>query len=516
MREQEEAVQTAGAIYIGSSALQMKIGEAREGMVKELDILEYPLNIGQDTFSRGKISFEKAEKIGGILKGFLNLAEDYQIKKISMIGTIALRDAENKQYILDQIKVKTGEMVRLLDDAEEKELIYKEMLKALEADNEFSRGKAFMTYIGTGSLGIALYDQGMVPFTQNIRIGPLKLNEILDQIQTHDERSSNVVEEYLSTFTDILKNKLPDKKTEYFIASGQEMDLIAKLCQAVPRGPFLIIERGRFDRLYEEIKNYSDEQLAESYGITVDDAEMLLPAMSIYKTLLGFTEAKVIINLAVNLLDALLYQRLFPVKSRMNDERFMKNTVLSARILGEKYKYNKNHALAVEKFALQIFDKTIPLHGLGNEERLLLQVAAVLHDVGKYIDTKGHALHSYYIIKNSDITGLNDQEGEIAGQIALYHGKSVPHHRDENYGRLLPEQKAVVSKLVAILRIADALDRGHSQKFSTLKINLKKDLLMISGKTQDDIHTEKWAFERKGSFFEEVFGIKAELHKQDI
>lgn len=516
MEGERPGSRTAAAIYIGSNALQLKIGETHEGAIRTLDTLEYPLNLGQDTFSKGKISFEKAGKICEALEGFFRLIDDYQVEESCIVATIALRDAENKEYILDQIKVRTGKQVYLLDDAEEKKLIYKEMLKKLSEDKALNEGRALMTYIGTGSLGVALYDKGNIPFSHNIRIGPLKLNEVLDKIQEHDERSIKVVEEYLSTYTDTLGKDLPTKKMQYFVASGQEMDLIAKLCAAVPEGPLLLIQKERFDRLYQEIEDKTDEQMAKLYGITVENAGMLLPSMAIYKALLQFTAAEVIVDLAVNLLDGLLFQMLFPEKARQMDEQFAYSTVTAAQIIGDKYKYNQKHALAVHDYAVQLFDNTQSLHGLGKEERVLLEVASLLHDVGKYINSRGHAFHSYYIIKNSDIAGLNDRQTEIVGQLAMFHGKETPHLWYDSYSRLLPEEKAVVSKLVAILRIADALDRGHHQKFSALDVKLKQDKLIITGKTQQDTHIEQWALKRKGNFFEEVYGIKAEFHKKDI
>jgi exopolyphosphatase/guanosine-5'-triphosphate,3'-diphosphate pyrophosphatase len=254
--------------------------------MRELDFLEQPLNLGQDTFAKGKISFDRAEKVGEIIKSYFSLIDGYKIKETCIVATTALRDAENKDYILDQIRVKTGKAVRVLDDAEEKELIYKEMMKKLKEDTLLKNGRALMVYIGTGTLGVSLYESNSIPLTLNIRIGSLKLNEIMDQIQEQTFRSNIAIEEYLSTFANILSNLLPEKKAEFFIASGHEMDLIARLCGGEKKGEILYITRENFMQLYQQIKNNTAGQIAELYGLDNDDAEMLLSSMSIYYTLL--------------------------------------------------------------------------------------------------------------------------------------------------------------------------------------------------------------------------------------
>ncbi|RNC28642.1 MAG: Exopolyphosphatase [Candidatus Dichloromethanomonas elyunquensis] len=506
----------ASAIYIGSNSIQMKIAENSGGVFRELDHVSTSVNLGQDTFSKGMISFEKVEKVCHIIKKYFTLMKDYKVQETSIVATTALRDAENKDYILDQILVKTGKIVTLLDDTEEKELIYKEMFRKMNDSNGFETSSALMTYIGTGSLGVSLCEKGTIPFTQNIRIGTLKLNEILEKMQEYTEKSNTVVEEYLSTFTSILRRLLPEKKAEYFIASGEEMDLIARLCQAEKKGQLLIIRRNSFEELYQEIKNKTGEQIEKQLHLDEEDADILMPSMAIYKTLLEFTDTEIIIDLPVNLLDCMLYSSLFPKEAAEEDARFTINTILAAKAIGGKYKYDENHALAVEKYALEIFDKTRTLHGLGKKARLILQVASLLHDIGKYVNTKRHYSHSFFLIKNSDIIGLNNDEIDVAAHVAMYHGKEVPRNWHESFSRLVPEQRTVVSKLVAIIRIADALDRSHCQKFDLLEVNLKKQKLVITGSTYKDVHLEQWTFTRKGQFFEEVYGIKAEFRQKRV
>ena len=100
----------------------------------------------------------------------------------------------------------------------------------------------------------------------------------------------------------------------------------------------------------------------------------------------------------------------------------------------------------------------------------LLEVAAILHDIGTYIKPSGHHKHSQYLVENSEIFGLNRSDIGIIGNVVRYHRKTMPLPSHLTYISLPREDRLAVLKLAAILRVADALDRGHSQKITNLRL----------------------------------------------
>lgn len=516
MKKEKNSHPLGAVIDIGSNALRLKIGEAVSGEMRILEHLRYPLSLGRDTFTKGKIGFEKVDQACEIIKGFLKLIEEYKIHTIKAVATSAVREALNKDYILDQMKIKTGLSVHVIDDAKEKLFIYKEMCRSLQKYPRFEGKAAMMVYIGSGSLGISLYQQGNIVFTQNIRIGSLKLSELLGEIQEQTEKFYIVVEEYISNLTRILKTILPAGEIGYFIASGREIEMIANLCEAHSQEGFLTIPKARFQELYQMIKHKTPHQLMQLYKLPEDKAEVLLPSMSIYHGLMKFTEAEQIDAPFVFLSDALLYDILHPKERMVWDEVFEKNTVLTAQNVAKRYQYDANHAEVVERYSLQIFDKMKKIHGLGMRERLLLQIAAILHDIGKYINIKQHYEHSYTIIRSSDIIGLSSEELEIVANIAKYHSRIVPDLEQQSYRRLENTDRVLVSKLSAILRVADALDRSHHQKLQDMEVTVKDNKLQIAYTAYKDTMLEEWSFNQKGELFEEVFGMKAQMKKKRV
>lgn len=505
----------AAVIDIGSNALRLKIAEYKNGEIQVLDYLRYPLSLGRDTFSIGKITFKTIDKACEIIQGFLNIISEYGIEEIRAVATSAVREAQNREYIVDQIKVKTGLSVTVLDDAEEKVYIYKNMCRNIEKHEKFN-SQGPMVYIGSGSLAITIYDKGAITFTQTINVGSLKVSEILGQVQDKTEKFYLVVEEYLNTFTDTLKNIVPVTDSKYFFASGREMEMIANLCDAEIDADFWYISKKKFEELYDIIKLKTPDQLMDLYDIREEKAEVLLTSMAIYNEFLRFTKAEIITAPALFLTDALLYEMLCSKESDKWDDVFNKSTVLSARNLAIRYQLLGKHEINVERYSLKIFDKMKKIHGLGYKARLYLQIAAILHDIGKFINLKYHYENSYNIIRNSDIFGLNSTETEIVASIARYHSTITPTMEHYSYNRLKASQRVLIGKLTAILRIADALDRGHEQKFEDIDIKINQSQLIISFTTYKDTVMEEWSFERKSEFFEDVYGMTACINKKKV
>ncbi len=494
-------------IDIGSNELRLKIAQSGKNKLKYIESLSYPLSLGRDTFDTGKISFEKVDKTCKIIKNFITVASEYGVTDIKAVATSAVREATNKDYILDQIKIKTSIDVKVIDDTEEKIYIYKLMMYLLA---EKYRKSSLMVYIGSGNVGVSLLQDGKIPFMQNIKIGSLRLSELFMDYMDYSNEYYRVVEEYLEGFTSSLPDILPNECNQ-LIASGHEVSDIAELCQAREDGVFLYISRDKFTKIYNEIKHKTVDQVFIDYQIPVEKAEVIIPAMSILSDLLDINSATEIVTPLVSLIDALIFEKLYPNEFAKINKDFSKSTVLSAKLLANNYSSEEKHALLVEKYALKIFDKMKKIHGMGSREKVILQSAAILHDIGRFISHKKHYNHSYYIIRNSEIVGLNTIEKEIVALISMYHSRITPDFSHKGYTKLSSENKVLASKLIAILRIADSLDPSLEHKFEEVDVLLKDNELIITISTEKNTDLEQWFFNQKSLFFEEVFGIKATL-----
>jgi exopolyphosphatase/guanosine-5'-triphosphate,3'-diphosphate pyrophosphatase len=209
-----------------------------------------------------------------------------------------------------------------------------------------------------------------------------------------------------------------------------------------------------------------------------------------------------------NLSESIAYERLFIDLNESLINNFNSFTIDNAKYIGSKYLYDKEHAQSVEKYSILIFDEMKKYHKLGEREKILLRVAAILHDIGKYININKHAKNSYNIVKNSDIVGLSKKEIEIIANIVRLHSKQSLKIDNFYLKKLSLKDRFKVAKMLAILRIADSLDRGHKNKYEDVDIKLKKQNLLVKVESYQELMLEEWSFNKKAEFFEEVFGIK--------
>jgi len=160
---------------------------------------------------------------------------------------------------------------------------------------------------------------------------------------------------------------------------------------------------------------------------------------------------------------------------------------------------------------MKLFDSTASLHGFGEHEKLLLRIASIAHDFGKFVNIKSHNIISGSIISNSDIIGLSKMDLLITEGIIKYHANNLPEHEEFLNSSLGSEGFVTVSKLASFLKIADALDRSHKQKISAIFVDLEDRTIKITAQTTIDALLEEWEFENKKKLFCKAYAIEPEL-----
>src|SRR5690606_11757398 len=148
--------------------------------------------------------------------------------------------------------------------------------------------------------------------------------------------------------------------------------------------------------------------------------------------------------------------------------------------------------------SLQLFDQLEAEHGLGERERLFLEIGSLVHDIGYFISASGHHKHGEYILKNSEIFGLSRHDITIISNLVRYHRGSGPGTNEPEFFSITRAERLIILKLSAILRIADSLDRSHSQRIQKVKVQTVDDELQILVSQHGDLSLERSALENKG------------------
>ncbi len=187
------------------------------------------------------------------------------------------------------------------------------------------------------------------------------------------------------------------------------------------------------------------------------------------------------------------------------------NRIEWARQFARKAHSNERHCEQVATLALQIFDGVKTRYDLPASSRDLLQAAAILHDIGYLISHAKHHKHAYHLIMHGELPGFSPHEVELIANVVRYHRKAFPRKRHENLAYLDGSDRRLIARLSGILRIAEGLDRTHSQSITGIKVRALRERLRISVEAPSLPQIEVADAARKADLFRQAFGTEVEL-----
>ncbi len=507
-----------GAIYVGSYEVNLKVYElsVRKG-IRLVNHVQHRLELGKDAYGTGRIGTELVDELCSVLSDFQRIMKEFGVDEYRACATTVIRETRNNLVLLDRIYVKTGIRLEILSNSEQRFLGYKAIASNSERFQDIIEKGTAIVEVGGGSLQISLFDKDNLVTTQNIRIGSIRLRERLIDVAERTVRYTSVMEELLNNeMRTYRKLYLKDRNIRYIILVGSYVKGINKYIHKGQDGDQ--ITREEFIRFYDEIVQKGQQAMAAELGISMESSSLLLPTLVIYKRLLEETGAENVVIMDADIGAGLAYdyaekKKIFKIK-----HNFENDILEAARNIAKRYHTNRNHILTMEKLALTIFDKMKSFHGLGRRERLLLQIAVLLHDCGKYINMSQSSECSYNIIMATEIIGLSHMEREIVANVVRFNsGNVLPFEELAATSLVERNEYLTIVKLTAILRVANALDRSHKQKIKDIKVNLKDNHTMqILVDTSEDLTLEQALFREKSEFFEDVYSIKPILKAKKL
>lgn len=506
------AVTRFGAIHIGSYEVKLKIYEiSAKNRIVCVDYIRHVMELGRDVYKNGKISFLLMDELCEVLGQFVQKLKEYEVKDYEVTTTSAIREAVNQKIILDRIKVTTGLKVRLLNNAQQRFLGYKAFAFRGEEFTEWIEDGTAIVDVGAGSIQISLFDNKSLVTTQNIKLGSLRIRELLYNLSNDRKHFDRLIEELIDsdiqTFKRMFVKEHPIKNIialgdyiVYFAKKGQNNKLKEKMT------------RKQFLERFEVLNEKSPQQIADKINISEEQASLLIPCVLVYEKVLDGTDVQNIWISDADLCDGLVAEYAMNAKKIQVPHDFDADIIESSRNIAKRYGSNTVDQEVLEKTALTIFDVVKKYAGMGKRERLLLQISAILHDCGNYINISYSAESAYHIIQSTEIIGLSKKEQEIVANVVK---TNMEWSMEEEEIRTLDENSySLVAKLTAILQVANAINRSHKQKFKNFTVEVKKRELLITTRTQDDITLERGLFAPKAEFFEEVYGIKPILKQR--
>lgn len=507
------AYKTFAAIDVGSTDVTMKIYEitVKKGY-RQLDCVSSILEMGVDTYKDGYISQESIDRLTDILRGFTRKMKEYGTTEYCAYATSAVREAKNNVMVLDVLKLRTGIEIKILSNSEHRFLMYKGVAVGAENFEKIVEKNTAIVDIGAGNIQISLLNNGKLTATQNIPIGALRVRERLKTFRIDRTHLEHAMEEFISNEIDTFRHYyLGGKEIKNVIAIGDEIDGLISLVPELNITDHL--DEDQLNVIFSKLLSTNPMDMAMEYKIPYERATLLLPAAMIYGTFLRQAKADMIWTPRVDLCDGMIVEKMEKIKKLSFDRNFEDDIRSMVNQIAKKFRCDNEHNYNVVAIACQIFDKIKKVHGLGRKERLQLEIAAMLHDCGKFINMNNASNNSYDIIMSTEIMGISHKEREEIANIIKYNSVDLPDYR-EIRGELGDADYMKVAKLAAILKIANAMDRSHKQKGNAYIISLKDKQLVITIDTLYDLALERGLFDDKADFFSNVYGITPVLKQK--
>ncbi|NLS95887.1 MAG: Ppx/GppA family phosphatase [Planctomycetaceae bacterium] len=508
------SVKTVAAIDIGSNAVRMVVAEVLpDGRISTLERLHRAVRLGQDSFRRGRLGNRSMRAAIAVLRDYRQVLELYHVEQVRAVATSAVREAVNCDTFLDRIFMATKFNVEVIGTSEESRLTVSAVRQAVAGASDLHRDRTLIADVGGGSTLLIVLEEGEIAASYSLRLGSIRLQELFLTGEDLAGRSGDVLGPHITKIVTAAEGSVSLDNIRSFVAVGGDVRFAAQKIGTTTESQDLYnVAASDFNRLVTECEHLSVEQTARKHGLPIADAETLMPALLIYRALLRRTKVDEMIVSRVSMRDGLLLDLARNVSDE-EDREIIEGVLHSARTLAEKYRVDPAHARDVAALSIRLFDEFQSDHGLAARERLLLHVAAILHEVGGYVAAGSHHKHSYYLIRYSELFGLTPREVHLVAHIARYHRRSVPKPSHLDYMSLPREQRVVVSKLAAILRACDAVARGQIRNPQSLRFERQDDEFIIFVPGVNNLVLERKAIAAKGDMFEDIYGMRIRLEE---
>ena len=503
-------------IDIGTNSIHMVLAEILpDASFKLLDRFKDMTRLGNGAFSSKRLADEVMARALEVLKTLVTLARNKGFDRVIAVATSAVREAENGGDFVAMILEETGLKVRVISGAEEARLIFLGVKHSIA----LPEGPTLIVDIGGGSVELIVGSRDGMLHGASLKLGAIRL---ADHYLTKTPPSESMMQTLEHAVLTHLRDAVTSFKTKKFLSliatSGMagnigEIIHLHHTGRPLPQHNLATVSLKDIRALQAQLAQASVKSRLAIPGLDPKRVDTLLPATVILRRLLelsGLTELT-LCDKAIR--EGVIYDFIVRHREGLKAENEIPD-VRRRNVIGLARRCHapESHSLHVAELALSLFDQTLRIHRLGQQERTWLEYASILHDVGYLINPRQHHKHAYYLITHSDLAGLAAEEISVIAIVARYHRRALPALKHEEFDRLTPRLQRVVKVLASLLRIADGLDRTHFSLVQNVTVKFGKQIT-IEAHLTGDAEMELWAAKSRADLFEQVFHRRVEFSR---
>lgn len=454
------------ALDLGTNSFHLVIATTLpDGSFKVIARDKDMVRLGQGGGDMDHLSSEAMDRAVSSLTRMARLASSHGAT-VRAVATSAVREALNASVFIERAAREAGVDVEVISGVEEARLIHLGVLQALDLYDT----RLFLVDIGGGSTEIVVGHHGAEEVARSFKLGAVRLTERFFPGGSQHPAAVSSCRTAIRSALAVLEREVRSVGFDAAVASSGTAESFARIIHA-RRGSGRMRTFNGFRWTVSELDEVVAHLVAAPHptirrkiaGLDPNRADIILAGALILEGVAHtfgvteFTFSEYALREGV-LLDTI--QRHFGSEaSQLRDV-----AQRSVGQLAERCNDDLVHSAHVARLATELFDQTAELHGLNPAWRQLLEAGALLANVGLVVSHSRHHLHSYYVIRNSELVGFTDHEIELVALIARFHRKGAPKTSHHEFGALSPEDQRAVSRLAGLLRVAIGLDRRHGRR----------------------------------------------------
>ena len=497
-----------GAIDAGSNAIRVVIAELTPTDLVRIEAERVPVRLGHGAFTRGELDKATIEQA---VAAFVHFRQRFDANGVTMyraVATSAVRGASNRDLLLHRLYHEAGIELDVIEGEEEARLVRKAVMSTLAAHPKLDV-RALLD-LGGGSLEVNVR-HGANWRGHSLPVGTVRLLETFGLDGAIADPEAGMVRRYTATLMQTIN--AAGTQGGLAAATGGNAEALAKIVgdnhPAMPGFELVALEKA-----LPEIVGATVEQRMDKYGVKRDRAEVLGIAALVIATASRQLGIARVISPGVGVREAVLLELAETAREEQQraEGAHDKALLTAARAFAHRMDHDATHGEHVRLLARALFSQLRDVHGVPDDKGVLLEVAALLHDIGEVVNPQGHHKHSEYMIRWGRIPGLDDNAREIVALLARTNRKDATRAKQIiSESSLSKDLRGQARKLSALLRIADSLDSQHrsrvEQVIATRMGNaVVLDLVVRDGPTRDDTNLL-----RKADLFREETGLEVRV-----
>ncbi|HTK17088.1 MAG TPA: Ppx/GppA phosphatase family protein [Acidimicrobiia bacterium] len=501
------------ALDLGSNSFHLLVADVHpDGTFEAVTREKEMLRLGDEVARDGRISPSTADRAVASIRRLRQLADGLGAREVIAKATSAIRSATNGSELVDRIEADTGVEVEVISGLEEARLIF----AAVRASLVLEPGPALCIDIGGGSVEVMIGDGVGLRWAASLPLGVGRLTAALAPQDPPTKADRLAIEarvrEVVEPYVDDVRNRTP----HMVVGTSGTINDLARLAAANDDGEVpasangLRIEIERLRDLQRRLMRMTTAERRRLPGIEDKRAELLPAGVTLLVTMLdelgvhdfgidemAFSDWALREGIVLDAVSA------HDPDDWSDDPRSLRRAAVAG--LARRCGSDAAHSQHVARLALGLFDQTTTLHGLGGDDREMLEYAALLHDIGQHVSRKGHHRHAAYLVEHAQLRGFSPDEIEFLSALVRHHRRGEPKTSEPRFAALDKDARERVRRLAALLRLADGLDRGRRGTVDRVDVQIGTDLVVLRVHAREDAELELWGVRRRRELFEKIF-----------